>query len=261
MIIALLTDFGTRDYFVAAMKGVILSINPKAAVVDITHEIPPQDVWTGAFVLKSAYKWFPRGTIFLAVVDPGVGTERAPLIIKTRRYFFVGPDNGLLSLAAEEDGVEELYRITASLPQASSTFHGRDVFAPAAAYLSLGVEPPMLGIPTSRWTKLTMPKPRLENGVLYVNVIYIDRFGNAYTSAGAEIYQIASVGDKLCVETPAGEVLATLVKSYGYAQPGEAVMLVNSEGYLELAVSMGNAAAKYGLRQGQELKIRRCQQK
>ena len=257
----MLTDFGTKDYFVAAMKGVILSINPKAAIVDITHEIPPQDVWTGAFVLKSAYKWFPRGTIFLAVVDPGVGTERAPLIIKTRRYFFVGPDNGLLSLAAEEDGVEELYVITMSLPHASSTFHGRDVFAPAAAYLSLGVEPSMLGTPTIRWKKLTMPKPRLENGVLHVNVIYIDRFGNAYTSAGDEIYQIASVGDKLCVETPAGEALATFVKSYGYAQPGEAVMLVNSEGYLELAISMGNAAAKYGLRPGQELKIRRCQQK
>ena len=143
VVIALLTDFGTKDYFVAAMKGVILSINPNAVVVDITHEVPPQDVWTGAFVLKSVYKWFPRGTIFVAVVDPGVGTERAPLLLQTRNYFFVGPDNGVLSLAAQEDGVVAAYRIEARLPRVSRTFHGRDVFAPAAAYLSLGISPSM----------------------------------------------------------------------------------------------------------------------
>jgi S-adenosylmethionine hydrolase len=185
--IALLTDFGTRDYFVGVMKGVILSINPRAQIVDITHDIPPQDVLTGAFVLKAAYKWFPPRTVFVAVVDPGVGTERAPLIVKTRRYYFVGPDNGILSPAAEEDGVEAVYHITIQLPETSRTFHGRDVFAPAAAYLSLGIEPRMLGVPAAGWRRLELPKARLEAGVIHARVVYVDRFGNVYTSARDEV--------------------------------------------------------------------------
>lgn len=255
-VVALLTDFGFRDYFVAVMKGVILSINPGARIVDITHEVPPQDVFTGAFILKAAYRWFPPGTIFVAVVDPGVGTERAPLILKTRRYFFVGPDNGLLAPAAEEDGVLEAYRIEVRLPQLSSTFHGRDVFAPAAAYLSLGVEPRLIGSPISQWKRLEIPEARVVDGVVYSRVVYIDRFGNVYTSARS--LQGVSYGEVMCVETPRGVLRARYVETYGRASPGEAVLLINSEGYLELAVAMGNAAATYGLRPGDEIKIYRC---
>lgn len=258
MPIALLTDFGTRDYFVAAMKGVILSINPKAVIIDITHEIPPQDVWTSAFVLKSAYKWLPSGTIFLAVVDPGVGTERLPLIIKTRRYYFVGPDNGLLSLAAEEDGVEAVYKIEAKLPRISTTFHGRDVFAPAAAYLSLGIEPRLLGVPVKSWIKLEFPAPRVEDNVIHARAIYVDRFGNVYTSAREEAFQIAQYGDTLCFEAEGRIIKAKFVETYGRARAGETVALINSEGYLELAVAMGNAASTYGLKPGLDLKIRKC---
>jgi len=258
VVIALVTDFGTRDYFVGVMKGVILSINPRAQIVDITHEVPPQDVATGAFVLKATYRWFPPGTIFLAVVDPGVGTERAPLIVKTRRYFFVGPDNGLLMPAAEEDGVDEVYRITARLPEASKTFHGRDVFALAAAHLSLGVEPRLLGVPVSTWRRLELPGARLEGETLHTRVVYVDRFGNVYTGVREEVKKVASVGDFLCVETPRGAVRARYVETYGRAPPGEAVLLINSEGYLELAVVMGNAAATYGLRPRDELRIRKC---
>jgi len=258
VVIALLTDFGTKDYFVAAMKGVILSINPNAAVVDITHEVPPQDVWTGAFVLRSVYKWFPRGTIFVAVVDPGVGTERAPLLLQTKNYFFIGPDNGVLSLAAQEDGVVAAYRIEARLPRVSRTFHGRDVFAPAAAYLSLGISPSMLGTPIGQWKRLEMPRAEYREGALYAHTIYVDRFGNVYTSATEEdIKQLASPGDILCVEGPA-TIKARYVETYGYAAPGETVALINSEGYLELAVSMGNAAATYGLKPGQAIIIRKC---
>ncbi|MEM1597293.1 MAG: S-adenosyl-l-methionine hydroxide adenosyltransferase family protein [Pyrobaculum sp.] len=253
--IALLTDFGTKDYFVGVMKGVIYSINRNAVVVDITHEIPPQDVWTGAFVLKAAYKWFPRGTIFVAVVDPGVGTERAPLILKTRRYFFVGPDNGLLSLAAEEDGVEEAYVIQTGLPRLSKTFHGRDVFAPAAAYLSLGIEPRLLGTPAASWKRLELPRPVYKDGVLYAKAIYVDRFGNVYTSVEEAP---ASPGDVLCVEAKGSVLRAKYVETYGKAKPGELVALINSEGYLELAVVMGSASASYGLRPGDELKIWKC---
>ncbi|MCU7786759.1 S-adenosyl-l-methionine hydroxide adenosyltransferase family protein [Pyrobaculum sp. 3827-6] len=258
MAIALLTDFGTRDYFVAAMKGVILSINPRAVVVDITHEVPPQDVWTGAFILASAYKWFPKGTIFVAVVDPGVGTERAPLLLRTRRYFFVGPDNGVLSLAAEEDGVEEVYRIEARLPRLSATFHGRDVFAPAAAYLSLGVEPRMLGTPAAAWVRLGRPSAEVAGGEIRARTIYVDRFGNVYTSARGEVFQIASWGDVLCIEVGGRVIEAKFVETYGRARPGETVALINSEGYLEVAVAMGSAAAAHGLKAGLDLKIRRC---
>ncbi|MEZ0318420.1 MAG: S-adenosyl-l-methionine hydroxide adenosyltransferase family protein [Pyrobaculum sp.] len=253
--IALLTDFG-KDYFVGVMKGVIYSINPNAVVVDITHEVPPQDVWTGAFVLKASYKWFPRGTVFVAVVDPGVGTERAPLILKTRRYFFVGPDNGLLSLAAEEDGVEEAYHIRVGLPSLSTTFHGRDVFAPAAAYLSLGIEPRRLGTPTASWKRLELPRPVYKDGVLHAKAIYVDRFGNVYTSV--EEVDFASPGDVLCIEAKGSVLRARYVETYGKARPGELAALVNSEGYLELAVVMGSASATYGLRPGDELKIWKC---
>jgi S-adenosylmethionine hydrolase len=256
--VALLTDFGTRDYFVGVMKGVILSINPRAQIVDITHDIPPQDVLTGAFVLKAAYKWFPPRTVFVAVVDPGVGTERAPLIMKTRRYYFVGPDNGLLSPAAEEDGVEEVYHITTRLPETSRTFHGRDVFAPAAAYLSLGIEPRMLGVPAAGWRRLELPRARLEGGVIHARVVYVDRFGNVYTSARDEVKEVASLGDVLCVETPRGAIKAKYVETYGRASPGDTVALINSEGFLELAVVMGSAAATYGLRPGDEVKIKKC---
>ncbi|MFB6490749.1 MAG: S-adenosyl-l-methionine hydroxide adenosyltransferase family protein [Thermoproteus sp. AZ2] len=257
--IALLTDFGTRDYFVASMKGVILSINPLAAVVDITHEVPPQDVWTGAFILKSAYKWFPEGTIFVAVVDPGVGTERAPLLLETNRYFFIGPDNGLLSLAADEDGVKAAYRIEARLPAVSRTFHGRDVFAPAAAYLSLGVPPYMLGSPLSSWKRLEAPRAAVKDGALYASAIYSDRFGNVYTSAGAsEALQLASYGDWLCVEAEGRSFRAKFVETYGRAQPGDVVALINSEGYLEIAVVMGNAREALGLKPGAGLRITKC---
>ncbi|MFN3805092.1 MAG: S-adenosyl-l-methionine hydroxide adenosyltransferase family protein [Pyrobaculum sp.] len=252
--IALLTDFGTRDYFVAAMKGVILSINPRAAIIDITHEIPPQDVETGAFVLKAAYRWFPPGTIFVAVVDPGVGTERAPLLLKTRRYFFVGPDNGLLAPAAEEDGVEGAYHITYKLPNVSKTFHGRDVFAPTAALLSLGVPPQALGHPVGQWRQLHLPAPQMGE-VITARVIYVDRFGNAYTNITQEP---AKPGETLCIETPTGVIKARHVETYGRATPGETITLTNSEGYLEIAVAMGNAATAHNLKPGMEVKIRRC---
>lgn len=257
-VIALLTDFGTRDYFVAAMKGVIYKINPKAVVVDITHEVPPQDIATGAFVLRAVYKWFPPGTVFVAVVDPGVGTERAPLLLKTKNFYFVGPDNGLLSPAAEEDGVEEAYYITYRLPEVSYTFHGRDIFAPAAALLSLGVPPEALGRRVETWRRIEIPKAAVSDNVLYTEVVYVDRFGNVYTSAREEVFKIAERGSDLCIETPSGELKIKFVETYGRASSGETVALINSEGYLEIAVVGGDAAGRHGLRPGHKLKIRKC---
>ncbi|AEA13316.1 hypothetical protein TUZN_1856 [Thermoproteus uzoniensis 768-20] len=257
--IALLTDFGTKDYFVAEMKAVILSINKDEVVVDITHEIPPQDIRSGAFVLWRAYKWFPRGTIFVAVVDPGVGTARAPILLRTRNYFFVGPDNGLLSLAAEEDGVEEAYRITAQLPSASSTFHGRDVFAYTAALLSKGVPPGYLGVRIADYVRLERPEAVKDGGVLRGQLIYIDRFGNVFTSIDEKLVkEIAEFGDRLCVKISGRVYEMRFLRSYGYSEVGEPILLINSEGFLEIAVNRGNAAEKLGLKVGEQVEVYKC---
>lgn len=257
--IALLTDFGTKDYFVAEMKAVIYSVNPKARIVDITHEIPPQDVYTGAFVLWRSYKWFPSGTIFVAVVDPGVGSARLPLLIRTRHYFFIGPDNGLLSLAAEEDAVERIYKITASLPHRSSTFHGRDVFAYAAALLSRGVAPNFLGEEIANFVRLERPSATIKDGLVYAKAIYIDRFGNIYTSITKDIiYKIAKINDELCIKFYDKEFRAKFLETYSAAPPGALVVLVNSEGFLEIAVNRGNASEELGLTAGADLVLYRC---
>lgn len=257
--IALLTDFGLKDYFVAEMKALIFSINPNEVIVDITHDIPPQDVNSGAFVLWASYKWFPKGTIFVAVVDPGVGTQRAPLLIKSKNYFFIGPDNGLLSLAAEEDGVEEAYKITARLPQISSTFHGRDVFAYAAALLSRGVRPDYLGVKVSEYVKLKRPEAVKEGDALKGTLIYIDRFGNIYTSINEKLIKdIANYGDLLCVSVAGKSYKARFLQSYGYAEPGEVLLLINSEGFLEIAINRGSAAERLGHKVGEQVEIRKC---
>lgn len=257
--IALMTDFGTKDYFVAEMKALILSINPGEVIVDITHEIPPQDVNSGAFVLWASYKWFPKGTIFVAVVDPGVGTPRAPLLLKTRNYFFIGPDNGLLSIAAEDDGVEEIYSITARLPQTSTTFHGRDVFAYAAALLSRGVRPEHLGVKISSYVRLRRPEAVRAGDALRGSLIYVDRFGNIYTSINESlIKEMANYGDELCVNISGRSYRARFLQSYGYAEPGEMVLLINSEGFLEIAINRGNAAERLGHKPGEVVEIRRC---
>ncbi|MEL9990956.1 MAG: S-adenosyl-l-methionine hydroxide adenosyltransferase family protein [Thermoproteus sp.] len=257
--IALLTDFGTRDYFVAEMKAVILSINSNEVIVDITHEVPPQEVGIGAFILWRAYKWFPKGTIFVAVVDPGVGTSRAPLLLKTKNYFFIGPDNGLLSIAAEEDGVENAYRLTVRLPESSSTFHGRDIFAYAAALLSKGIPPSYLGIETSEYVKLPKPGAIKEGDVIRGTLIYIDRFGNIFTSIDGNIIKsIANYGDLLCVKISEKIYRIKLLQTYGLAGPGEVLALINSEGFLEIAINRGNAAERLGHKVGEPIEVYRC---
>ncbi|MBP1449760.1 MAG: S-adenosyl-l-methionine hydroxide adenosyltransferase family protein [Thermoproteus sp.] len=258
-VVALLTDFGVRDYFVAEMKAVILSISPDAVLVDITHDVPPQDVASGAFVLWRAYKWFPKGTIFIGVVDPGVGTERAPIIIKTKNYIFLGPDNGLLSLASEEDGVDEVYEITVRLAQTSYTFHGRDIFAYAAALILKGVELKYIGAPRGSFVKLEKPGAELVEGGARVKVIYIDRFGNIFTSLTRDIaLKLFNYNNILCIKYKNNIIRVPLAPSYGYVGRGEILALINSEGFLEIAENRGNASARLELNVGDELEIRKC---
>lgn len=265
-LITLLTDFGTRDTYVGQMKGVILGIAPAATIVDLTHEVAPQRVVEGAFLLETALAAFPPGTIHLAVVDPGVGTARRAIAVATARAVFVGPDNGLLSAALPEaarpDGegptvvaapddvaVVELANPAYRRGRVSHTFHGRDIFAPAAAHLAAGVPVQALG---PRLVDLVALPPfrarRRSDGSLEAEIVSIDRFGNAITSARAEDLPpgafIVSVRD---------HAIAGPVRTYAEAQGPTA--LVGSSGYLEIAVPGGSAAARLSLRLGDRVRI------
>ncbi len=260
-IISLLTDFGTADGYVGAMKGVILGLNPRVTLVDVTHEIPPQEVRDGAFVLHTVHRYFPPRAIHLAVVDPGVGTDRAALIVDTGREMFVLPDNGLLSYLLAEASQSSVpspqslhgvplpegwraVRIAESrywLPNPSTTFHGRDVFAPVAAHLSLGV--PLEEFGPAMESLLIFPIPRvqrLDEGELLGSVIHVDRFGNLITNLTArDLPRCPTV-----VEI-AGHQIRGLSRTY--AEGAGLVALVGSSGYLEIALPGGSAREAVGL--------------
>jgi S-adenosylmethionine hydrolase len=261
-VITLLTDFGYRDHYAAAMKAVILSICPHARVVDITHGVPKFDVRAGAYLLKASYKYFPRHTIHVAVVDPGVGTERRGIVVKTRNYVFVGPDNGVLALAALEDGVEEVRVIenrALTLPRVSRTFHGRDVFAPVAAHLARGVPLAAVGpLVRDGFNVPEFAEPKVHGRALECEVIYIDDFGNVVLNAREEhLLQVgASYGATCSVLVRGRELAMRFLPSYGYAGEGEPLLLVNSEGHLELAVNRGSAAQAFQLKTGDKLIVR-----
>jgi S-adenosylmethionine hydrolase len=258
-IVTLITDFGYRDHYVAAMKAVILSICPQATIVDVTHGVPKYDLRAGAYVLKAAYRFFPRGTVHVAVIDPGVGTERRGIAVKSRNYVFIGPDNGVLSLAALEDGVEEVRVIEnrlLTLPSISHTFHGRDVFAPVAAHLARGVPFGVVG-PLAQ-EGLFVPKfaePKIEGRTLTCEVVYIDDFGNVVLNARLKhLSQVgANYGDRCKVQIREIEIEIRFLPSYGYVGEGEPLLLVNSEEHLELAVNRGNAAQFFGLKSGDKV--------
>mgnify|MGYP001770696327 FL=1 len=261
-IITLLTDFGYDSYFVPSMKGVILSLNPDAVIIDITHAIPPFNIYKAAFTLWASYKYFPRGTVHVVVVDPGVGTSRRAIAIKTRNYYFVGPDNGVLMMAAEDDGIIEVRAIESRefmRPVVSSTFHGRDIFAPAAAYLSLGLDISMLGPRVTDPVKLPGISSKVSRGVADSRIIYIDHFGNAYT--GVREGDLGTLGlgygDELRVVIPRRgvDIRVRFLRSYGYANEGEALALINSEGFLELSVNRGSFAQRFGVEEGDEVTI------
>ncbi len=242
-LIVLLTDFGLKDHYVGVMKGVISGVCPEARLVDLTHEIPPQDVRAGAFVLGVAYRYFPEGTIFLGVVDPGVGTSRKGLLIEAGGYYFVGPDNGLFTWVVKKEGLSlavELSNKSYFRPEISRTFHGRDIFAPVAAHLARGVPLLDFGPELKEIVMLPWPEPKEEGLFLRGAVIYVDRFGNLITNISEE---------KL--RCPPKKVLyqgreIPFFETYGLAPYGEPLALIGSEGFLEIAVSGGSAAERFG---------------
>lgn len=255
-IITLLTDFGLRDGYVAAMKGVILSLAPEAVLVDISHDLPPQDVTAAAFVLASCWQFFPEGTIHLAVVDPGVGSNRRAVAVAAQGHSFVAPDNGLLSLALAEAPSFDAVTLTNPLywrtPTPSHTFHGRDVFAPVAAHLAKGIPLAALGEPLGDLVRLPWPQPLpLAAGGWRGEVVYIDRFGNAITNLPGALVEPYREGWFY-----AGPFrLRGLAGTYAEVEPGTPLALIGSHGYLEIAIREGNAAQKGNLQVGTPVEV------
>jgi S-adenosyl-L-methionine hydrolase (adenosine-forming) len=245
-LITLLTDFGAADTFIGTMKGVILGINPEARIVDLTHEVPPHDIRSGAYLLSSATRYFPPGTIHIAVVDPGVGSARRPLLASTSTQHFLAPDNGLLShvLADEPDAeIRELNAQKYFLAAIGPTFHGRDLFAPAAAWLSHGEPPAAFGPPAKDIVRLEVRRPALVKGRLVGEVQHIDRFGNLITNISyAELRGLADLDDWLTLQV---KIRRTTVKGlercYADAKPKKLAALVNSDGWLEIFCNQARA--------------------
>jgi S-adenosylmethionine hydrolase len=256
-IITLLTDFGFRDGYVGAMKGVILAINPRALPVDITHDIEAHDVMTGALALASAYSHFPAGTIHVAVVDPGVGSPRRGIIVETSRAYFVGPDNGIFTLVYEREALVRIVAIENPKFLASSvsrTFHGRDVFAPAAAHLSLGVPAAVFGPPVDEGVRIPFPRPRIGADAVEGEVIHVDRFGNLITNISEEILK-GFVGQGTPEIWVAHHRTSGPYDSYEEGQGGEIFGIFGSSGLLEISMNRANTCEALGLSKGAHVRV------
>jgi len=254
MIVTLTTDFGASDGYAGAMKGVILSIAPRATLADITHDVPPGDVRHAAFVLAQAAEYFPPDTVHVAVVDPGVGGPRRALAVARRRQFFVGPDNGVFSFFLDADAVcRELTNPDLWLPRASATFHGRDLFAPAAAHLATGLPLAECGPAVTDPVRLPEWAVTVEGHALHAAVVHIDHFGNCVTSLPAA--RLAELGPGPYRIAPEGAPPVGLRRIYGDAAPGEALALVGSMGLVEIAVRDGSAAATLAIRRGTPVRV------
>jgi S-adenosylmethionine hydrolase len=252
----LLTDFGLKDPYVAEMKAVILSLCPSAHIVDISHLIDKFNVRMGAFMLASASPYFPKGTIHVAVVDPGVGTKRRVLLVETEEAFYIGPDNGVLMLAAQRQKIKHVFNITNKqymLPKVSHTFHGRDIFAPAAAHLAKGCRPDNFGPEIKDYLvpKFAEP-PCLRQSELTGQVLHIDDFGNIVTNIlRNDLVKIgATESSKLRVRFGKKVARIRFGFTYGEAKAEEALALIGSHDFLEIAVNQGNAAKQFSIKAG-----------
>ena len=260
-IITLLSDFGLRDAYVAEMKAVMLSISPDACIVDISHEIEKFNIRMGAFVLASAVPYFPKGTVHVAVVDPGVGTKRRPIIIETKRSFYVGPDNGLLLPSAQKEEGSRVYHVKNSeymRPKISTTFHGRDIFAPAAAYLAKGYSPSQFGPEIQDYVIPQFAKPYMKRDELIGEVMYMDEFGNVVTNISSRDLeeQETSIGDLLHVRFGRRKLDMRFCSAYAEVSPRTPLVSVGSHEFLEISVNQGNASKKLNLKVGDSLGIR-----
>ena len=247
-----------RDHYVGAMRGVALGICPDATLADITHEIAPQDILGGALELAAAYKYFPHGTVFLCVVDPGVGSVRRGLAAEAASYRFVAPDNGVLTMVFKEADpiqVVELTNRQYARSSISRTFEGRDRFAPAAAWLAKGIELCALGTPLTTWKMLDVPEPRVIGGQLSGIVLRVDRFGNLVTNIDRRRFEAFAAGGVIEIEI-AGHPIRSVVETYVEAERGSACALFGSSDHLEIAIAGGSAAERLALKRGAPVLVR-----
>ena len=259
-IISLLSDFGSKDPYVAEMKAVILSIHPQARIVDITHEIEKFNIRMGAFVLASAAPYFPAGTIHVAVVDPGVGTKRHPIIVETKRSYYVGPDNGLLMLAAQKEAVDHVYHVNNPqymLPRVSRTFHGRDIFTPVAAHLAKGSPPSDFGPEIHDYVLPEFAKPHVRKGELFGEVLHIDDFGNVVSNISAEDLEKMGIREGCSLRVKLnGETLALkLCSAYGEVPAKTPLAIIGSSDFLEVSVNQESASRMFKAKIGDPLRV------
>ena len=253
-LITLTSDFGTEDYYVGALKGAILRQAPGAHIVDLSHHIPPRDILAGAFLLRHAATEFPSGTIHLAVVDPGVGGPRLPMVLVSRNFIWVGPDNGLFSFAlSDEHRPCVAYEISSpSASEVSPTFHGRDLFAPTAGRLATGLPADEVGPPINAPMRLAETRPRQQDGVIEGRVIHVDRFGNLVTNIADT--DIQPWGCELRIRL-GNRVLQGMSATYSDTDEGDALALIGSSRLLEIAVNAGSATEVLGVKRGEAVTV------
>ncbi len=253
--ITLLTDFGLRDHYVAAMKGVMLCLNPGLSFVDISHQISPQDIQSGAFTLGQAYPLFPPGTVHLAVVDPGVGTERKAIVVAAAGQYFVAPDNGLLTYVFHREENWTAHEITAEhyfRKPVSATFHGRDIFAPVAAWLSRDIPPQQFGPQLANPFQLKIPEVvRVRDSLIQAAVLAVDGFGNLVTNLRPEDLPFyGAPGRRTCRILAGQKEITRFCRTFAEGGPGEILVLPGSTGYLEIVMRNGSAASSLNLGAG-----------
>jgi S-adenosylmethionine hydrolase len=256
MLITLTTDFGYQDSFVGVMKGIVAGINPQARVIDISHGIPAHDVMAAALTLQHSVGYFPAGTIHVAVVDPGVGSTRRPLLIECGGNYFIGPDNGVLSLATGDSTPARVVQLANSAYQrkpTSSTFHGRDIFAPAAAHLSLGVSPAAFGEMLDDFVKLAVPRSVRRERSIEGEIVYIDNFGNLCTNVRED--DLAGLPANRITIVLGAATIRGLAENYASVPEAEFVAVLNSWGKLEIAAYKDNAQKRTGAKIGDRIEV------
>lgn len=262
-LVILLTDYGERDHYVGALKGAIYAINPHARIDSITHHVTPYNIWEGAYTLALAAKAFPRGTVFVAVVDPGVGTERRNVVLETKDgKFFVAPDNGLLTFVAEEMGIARIREIKnraymRSMESSSSTFHGRDIFGPVGAYLAAGIPVNQLGPEMKGFVRLKIPRAKVSGRNVLGQVVRIDVYGNVVSNISAlHLQQVGIDRGSLLRVTLAGQPFQVrFVSTYGDVPEGEKLCLLESHNLLEMAINRGHLAKNLDVNVGDKLVV------
>ncbi len=256
-IITLTTDFGSSVHLVGSMKGVILNINPAARIVDINHNVTPFDILDGALSIANACRYFPPRTIHLVIVDPGVGTQRRPLLVSGEKHYFIAPDNGVLSMVFEKESCT-VRHITSDhyfLNPVSPTFHGRDIFAPTAAWLAKAFQTEAFGDEITDYVRFTMPKAKPSGQAVKGVVLRVDAFGNLMTNLTEEDVPAAAVSSGTIKLTVNGKQIQKFVRTFGSGAPGEPVALFGSAGFLEIAVNRGNAARTLVVNRGAEVTL------